>query len=236
MFRMKPKYTLEVTPIFDIWTLLMGFCFMYSFTLEMQAEVFYGAVEIFRWLYVVGLILLARGVIFKDDFEVTTKEFMDIVMWSMVGIMGVGLCNIGISVLARATGMMSIAEPTTFGVVLNYGVVDDLFIAFLAGYNEEIAFAAIYFIIYRLAPDRVVGIGRFKTNFAHLITMWAVCMLFPVYHSIAYAVWGPIFFVLFTGRIVLTEIMVRSRRIEPSILAHAAWDLITVLPALFILG
>lgn len=235
VFRSKAKYTLEVTPIFDIFTLLMAFCFMYSFTLEKQAEEFYGAVEIFRWLFVIGLLLLARGVVIKDDYEVTMKEALNILFYTMIGIMALGIVNITVSALARATGMMSVAD-TTFGVVLNYGVVDNLFIAFLAGYNEEIAFAAIYFLIYRLAPDRPVGIGRFQVNFAHLVTMWAVAVLFPIYHSIAYNIWGPVFIVLYIGRIVLTEIMVRSRRIEPSILAHATWDLITVLPLLFIFG
>lgn len=231
VFRMKPKYVLTVTPIFDILTLLMGFAFMYSFTLVKQAEYFYGAVEIFRWLYLVGFILLFRGAIIKDDLEVTRKEFFDIFMWTLIGILGIGFVNVGVSIFAKSFGLMSITQLT-----LNYAVVDDLVIAWLAGYNEEIAFAGIYFIIFRLSADRYIKIGRFTVNTAHLITMWAVAMLFPLYHSIAYNIWGPVFVVLFFGRLILTEVLIRSKRIEPAILAHAIWDVITILPALFILG
>lgn len=231
VLRSKPKHILEVTPIFNIWTLLMGFAFMYSFTLEKQAEVFFGAIEIFRWLYVIGLLLLARGVILKEDLEVTRAEFLNIFMWSMVALMGVALANISIAAFTRAGGAMSIWDLT-----INTLVVDDILITFLAGYNEEVAFCAIYYLIFRLAPDRDIRLGRFSVNFAHLLTLWAVALLFPIFHSIAYNIWGPAFVVLFIGRMVLTEVMVRSKRIEPSILAHTAWDFILVIPALFVGG
>jgi len=228
MLRMKPKVILEVTPIFDIWTLFMGFCFMYSFTLTSQAENFYRAVDIFRWLYVVGFIMLLRSVILKDDLELTAKELSHIIFYMFVGILGLGFVNIGVSLFAKFTGMMAITD-----LVINTAIVNDLFVAFLAGYNEEIAFAAIYFLVYRLAPDKMIGVGRFRFNYAHVVTLWAVAMVFPIFHSIAYSLWGPAFVVLFIGRIVLTEVMVRSKRIEPSILAHAAWDIIVVVPLLF---
>lgn len=231
VMRSKPKHVLEVTPIFNILTLLMGFVFLYSFTLVKQAEVFYGAVEIFRWLYVIGLLLLFRGVVLKDDLEVTRGEMLHIFMWSMFALMGIAMVNIGVAAFTRAGGAMSIWDLT-----INTLVVDDIFICFLAGYNEEVAFCAIYYLIFRLAPDRDIRLGPFSVNFAHILTLWAVALLFPIFHSIAYNIWGPPFVVLFIGRLILTEVMVRSKRIEPSILAHTAWDFLLVIPALFVMG
>lgn len=234
MLRIEKKKILEVTPFFHIYTIFMSFAFMYTFTLEFQAEQLYRGLEIFRWLFIVGFILMFLNVNIKDMTVVKGTTIGWILLWTFVGIMGIAMVNIFGSMLARMSGALPMSS--TF---INYGVFDDLGIALLAGYNEEIAFTALYFAIDRLVPDHMrVGIPKtpFNISLSHLVTLWATAMLFPIYHIVAYSIWGVVFIVLFVGRIVLQEVIIQSRFIEPAILAHATWDVITVLPSLLFGG
>lgn len=234
LFQIKDKHVLEVTPIYWVWTLLMGYCFMYSFALRETAPDFYAAIEIFRWLYVVGLLLLFASVTIREDRRVTLTEIADLTMWTFIGLAGLGFTNVFVTLWAKSSGLMSVSE-----LVINTAAVDDLLIALLAGYNEEIAFAAIYYIIYRFVPEHHFGIPKspFRISLSHVLTLFAVVTIFPLWHSVAYPnLFGPVFIVLFLGRLILTEIMVRSKRIEPSIQAHAFWDILVMLPALFVMG
>ena len=231
---MEKKKVLEVTPMFHIYTVLMSFAFMYTFTLEYQAESIYRGLDIFRWLFVIGFILMFLNVDFKDLRKVSKETFGWIVMWTVIGVMGIAMVNIFGSMMARMSGELPMSEFT-----INYGVFDDLGIALLAGYNEEIAFTALYFAIDRLVPDEMrVGIpkSRLSMSLSHVVTLWATAMLFPLYHIVAYNIWGTIFIVLFVGRIILEEVLIQSRFIEPAIAAHAIWDIITVLPSLLFGG
>ena len=234
LFQIEEKKTLELTPMFHIYTIFMSFAFMYTFTLEHQAESIYRGLEIFRWLFIIGFILMFLNVDLQDMRVVKKETLAWILMWTFVGVMGIAMTNIFGSMLARMSGAFPVG---TFSI--NYGVFDDVGIALLAGYNEEIAFTALYFAIDRLVPDgKRVGFPKtsLSISLSHLVTLWATAMLFPLYHIVAYSIWGTVFIVLFIGRIVLEEVMIQSRFIEPAIAAHAIWDIITVLPTMLFGG
>lgn len=217
VIEMDPKPTLRYTPLFLIYTVVMGYAFMYSFALALAHPDLYGSFMVFMPLYIVGWIWLLFGVKFKEERTLDQSTIFMMILWIIGGLSVLVMLNVITSLILQAVAFVGLSV-----VWIDTTIHHDYWLAWLAGYCEEIAFGALTLLLGRLTRSLK-------------LTLFVIACFFPLWHIISQPIITTlslmgiaVFFLLMSARVVLTTLYFKTDRIEIPITVHFVFDAISI--------